>query len=75
LIAFIKNKNDLGIMPSSREIYEGVDMAKATALKHLEVLHAKGIIEYIMVGPSRLWYMSQSKNGNTLIPKIVFVTK
>jgi len=73
LIAFIKSKNDIGVMPSGREIYKGVEMAKATALKYLVVLRAKGILEYVVVGTSYLWYIAQDENGNTVIPKIVFV--
>ena len=73
LIAFIKSKNDIGIMPLAREIYEGVKMAKATALKYLVVLRAKGILEYVVVGTSYLWYIAQDENGNTVIPKTVFV--
>jgi hypothetical protein len=74
LINYIKNKNDAGIMPSTRSIYNGVDMAKATALNYLSVLKAKGLIDCTRVGPTWLWYISKDDKGNTLIPKVVFVT-
>ena len=73
LIAFIKSKNDIGVMPSTRAIYESVDMAKETALKYLAVLRAKEIVESIKVGPSWLWYIAQDEHGNSLSPKIVLV--
>jgi len=50
-------------------------MAKATALKYLSVLRAKSIIEYVMEGPTRLWYIAHDEEGNAIIPKWVFVKK
>ena len=40
---------------TTRKIYQLANMAKATALKHLAVLEATGLIHCIHIGPTKLW--------------------
>ncbi len=40
------------------KITKGTSRSRATVLKYLEILHAKGIIEYKFVGRSKLWSMA-----------------
>ena len=42
---------------TTREIYQRADMAKATALKYLAVLVARGFAEHEYVGPTKLWWI------------------
>ena len=75
LIAFIKNKNDAGTMPTTHSIYSTMNMAKATSCKYLAMLRIENKIGYVLAGPTQLWYIAKDDEGNTLIPKIVFEKK
>ncbi|WP_414469730.1 GAF domain-containing protein [Methanobacterium sp. ACI-7] len=43
------------------KITRGTGRSRATVLKYLDILHAKGILSYKFVGRSKLWYLSQDK--------------
>lgn len=40
------------------KITRGTSRSRATVLKYLDILHAKGILSYKFVGRSKLWYLS-----------------
>lgn len=40
------------------KITRGTGRSRATVLKYLDILHAKGILNYKFVGRSKLWYLS-----------------
>lgn len=40
------------------KITRGTSRSRATVLKYLSILHAKGILNYKFVGRSKLWYLS-----------------
>ncbi|HEX3013551.1 MAG TPA: GAF domain-containing protein, partial [Methanobacterium sp.] len=42
------------------KITRGTSRSRATVLKYLEILHAKGILSYKFVGRSKLWFLKQS---------------
>jgi hypothetical protein len=75
LLSFIQNQNNNGIAPSSADIYKAVEMAKATALKHLAVLQAKGLVDYLFIGPTKLWYISKDEKGHSICPRTIFEKK
>ena len=54
LLSLIQAQN--GRMMTS-DIYRVANMAKATALKHLAVLEAKGLIRSEYIGPVKLWWI------------------
>lgn len=41
------------------DIINRVNMCKVTALKYLNRLRCKGIVDYEKIGPTKLWYISQ----------------
>lgn len=43
------------------KITRGTSRSRATVLKYLGILHAKGILSYKFVGRSKLWYLSSDK--------------
>ncbi|MGF7117657.1 GAF domain-containing protein [Methanobacterium oryzae] len=43
------------------KITRGTSRSRATVLKYLGILHAKGILSYKFVGRSKLWYLSPDK--------------
>lgn len=59
----------------THEVYTNVNMSKATALKSLAVLEAKGLISHEMVGPSKTWHITRKceKCGRLLIPKVIYL--
>ena len=75
LFDYIKSKNEAGQMPSSAKVNKAVDMAKATALKHLSIMKAEGTVEYLFVGSTKLWYVAKDEKGNKVSPRITFVTQ
>ncbi len=42
------------------KITRGTSRSRATVLKYLEILHAKGILDFKFVGRSKLWFLKQS---------------
>ena len=49
------------------KITRGTSRSRATVLKYLGILHAKGILSYKFVGRSKLWYLSPDKSSETEI--------
>ena len=50
------------------KITRGTSRSRATVLKYLEILHAKGVLSYKFVGRSKLWFLKQSIPGK---PEII----
>jgi Fe2+ or Zn2+ uptake regulation protein len=71
VLNFILEASD-GIV--TREVYSNVKMSKATALKSLAVLEAKGLIYHEMVGPSKTWHIQKrcEKCDSPMEPHIVY---
>jgi hypothetical protein len=42
------------------KITRGTSRSRATVLKYLEILHAKGILDFKFVGRSKLWFLKQA---------------
>ncbi|HML05453.1 MAG TPA: PAS domain-containing protein, partial [Methanobacterium sp.] len=49
------------------KITRGTSRSRATVLKYLDILHAKGILSYKFVGRSKLWYLSPDAEAETEI--------
>ncbi len=55
------------------DIIKNTDMCKVTALKYLSKLRGKKVIDYEMVGPTKLWYLTrENKRKKTEKQKKVF---
>ena len=72
LLKMIYDRNKDGDMPSTTEIYNNCDMAKATAHKYLQVLRAEGKVEFKVMGTTYLWYLVTDDHGNKVEPKTYF---
>ncbi|RLI92622.1 MAG: hypothetical protein DRO89_01750 [Candidatus Altiarchaeales archaeon] len=48
------------------DIIDNADMCKVTTLKYLSRLRKKGIIDYEMIGPTKLWYIKNEGNVQNL---------
>jgi hypothetical protein len=54
------------------KITRGTSRSRATVLKYLEILHAKGVLSYKFVGRSKLWFLKQSIPGKPeIIPESI----
>ncbi|MGB9980476.1 GAF domain-containing protein [Methanobacterium sp.] len=53
------------------KITRGTSRSRATVLKYLEILHAKGILSYKFVGRSKLWFLKQSIPEPEIIPEFI----
>ena len=51
------------------DIIDNTDMCKVTALKYLSRLRKRGIIDYEMIGPTKLWYIKDEGNEQNLNPE------
>ncbi len=49
------------------KITRGTGRSRATVLKYLEILHAKGILDYKFVGRSKLWLLKELPAEKTVI--------
>jgi hypothetical protein len=49
------------------KITRGTSRSRATVLKYLDILHAKGMLSYKFVGRSKLWYLSPNADAKTEI--------
>ncbi len=49
------------------KITRGTGRSRATVLKYLEILHAKGILYYKLVGRSKLWILKELPEEKTVI--------
>jgi PleD family two-component response regulator len=56
---------------STSEVVSRVNMSKVTALKYLEILSEKGLIECEKIGPTKLWSLSKGKKNKEKIIKIL----
>lgn len=55
------------------DVIKNTDMCKVTALKYLSKLRGKKVIDYEMVGPTKLWYLTrENKRKKTEKQKKVF---
>ncbi|VVB96785.1 Chemotaxis protein CheY [uncultured archaeon] len=46
---------------TTSEIVSGVNMSKVTALKYLEGLRKKNMVDYEEIGPSKVWFLKKEK--------------
>jgi hypothetical protein len=54
------------------KITRGTSRSRATVLKYLEILHAKGVLSYKFVGRSKLWFLKQAIPGKPeIIPESI----
>ncbi|OYT42139.1 MAG: hypothetical protein B6U86_00925 [Candidatus Altiarchaeales archaeon ex4484_43] len=51
------------------DIIDNADMCKVTTLKYLSRLRKRGIIDYEMIGPTKLWYIKDEGNEQNLNPE------
>ena len=58
IVSYIKSHQPEDCMLD--KITRGTSRSRATVLKYLEILHAKGILDFKFVGRSKLWFLKQS---------------
>lgn len=59
IVAYIKSHAPENCMLD--KITRGTGRSRATVLKYLEILNAKGVLDYRFVGRSKLWFLSSMK--------------
>jgi len=51
------------------DIIENTEMCKVTALKYLSRLRKRGVIDYEVIGPTKLWYVKGENDEQNLNPE------
>lgn len=45
------------------DIVAKANMCKVTALKYLRILREKGLVDYELIGPTKVWFAKKENNG------------
>ena len=69
-----RERNIIGLLSKyeklkTMDIIDNTDMCKVTALKYLSRLRKRGIIDYEMIGPTKLWYVKDKSDEQNLNPE------